>query len=62
METTNLSHFPQKAMRVLAGFPKKKGAYHLPRDLDVRKELSDRVFLWLDNAYVFPSMSSMRHG
>lgn len=49
METTYLSHFPLKAMRVLAGFPSKKGAYHLPRHADVPKELSDMVFPWLDD-------------
>ncbi|ADV24725.1 Hypothetical protein CGB_J1690W [Cryptococcus gattii WM276] len=58
METTYLSHFPLKAMRVLAGFPKKKGAYHLSRDIHVPKELADQVFPWLDNAEVELSDSS----
>lgn len=62
METTYLSHFPLKAMRVLAGFPKNKGAYHLSRDIHVPKELADQVFPWLDNACVFPSIKSMRDG
>lgn len=36
-------------MGVLAGFPSKKGAYYLPRDVDVPKELSDMVFPWRDD-------------
>lgn len=53
METIYLSHFPRKALRVLAGFSKKNGAYDLSRDIHVPKVLADQVFPWLDNAYVF---------
>lgn len=37
METTTST--TSQAMRILVGLPSKKGAYHLPRDVDVPKEL-----------------------
>ncbi|OWZ41808.1 hypothetical protein C356_03751 [Cryptococcus neoformans c45] len=50
METVYLSKFPLKALRSLAGFPKKKGSYYLPRDMEVPQELIENVFPWVDAA------------
>ncbi|TYJ57542.1 hypothetical protein B9479_001624 [Cryptococcus floricola] len=50
VEVVYLSKFPIKALRVMAGFPKKQGSYYLPRYIEVPKELLDLVFPWVDGA------------
>lgn len=50
METVYLSKFPLKALRSLAGFPKKKGSYYLPRDMEVPQELIENIFPCIDAA------------
>lgn len=44
LETTHLSALPRKSMRVIAGHPKKKGFFVLPRAVVVPDTLKGQVF------------------